>query len=156
MPPKKVPKIMIPVVPTRVEDNAILPIGLHLVPIFFTVCDDQNREAIINFLFNDNTTPSVWFHNQSHYPMELFTKSQYLYYEYCNYKPYKPLFLKDKKFHQENATIVNRIRVTGNKKVEHSRGVQDHFYGFDSKYVSLEKHISFDPAHVVTIFHTNE
>ena len=141
------------IIPTAATEDVLLnprvaqDMGLNLVPFFFNVCDEANREIIINFLFHE-ATPSIWFHNQSQYPMELFTKSIYLYYEYCNYKPYKPLFLKDKKFHQENAIKVNKIRATG-IKVEHSMGVKDDFYGFLSKYVSLEKHLNFDPAHVI-------
>ena len=141
------------IIPTAATEDVLLnprvaqDMGLNLVPFFFNVCDEENREIIINFLFHE-ATPSIWFHNQSQYPMELFTKSKYLYYEYCNYKPYKPLFLKDNKFHQENAIKVNKIRATGSK-AEHSLGVKDHFYGFDSKHVSLEKHLNFDPAHVI-------
>jgi hypothetical protein len=85
-------------VPTPATEEEILnnnrsrvaqDMGYRLVPFFFKVCDEANRKSIINFLFNDRTTPSVWFHNQNHYPMEMFTESEYLYYEYCNYKPYK-------------------------------------------------------------------
>ena len=35
------------------------------------------------------------------------------------------------------------------KATDHSNGVKDHFYGFISKYVSLLKHVNFDPAHVI-------
>jgi hypothetical protein len=105
------------IIPTPATETVLLDksrvaqdMGLRLVPFFFHVCDEVNRKAIIEFLFNDNTTPSIWFHNQNHYPMEMFTESEYLYYEYCNYKPYKELVLKDNKFHQENANKVNKIR----------------------------------------------
>ena len=128
--------------------RAATDMGKRLAPFFFNTCDEENRKQIINFLFNEDDTPCIWHHDQKQYPMELFTDSKYLYYEYCNYKPYKPLILKDKAFHQQNANIVNEIREKG-KKADHSKGVKDHFYGFDSKYVSLEKHVNFDPAHVI-------
>jgi hypothetical protein len=56
-------------------------------------------------------------------------------------------FVFDTKEHQLNVQCIN---AQAKKYTKHLDGVKDHFYGFDSKYVSFEKHINFDPAHAIT------
>ena len=122
----------------------------QLAPLYFKPCDEKNSQMIFNFLYSldGKNTPSLWYHDSKHYPMRMFTLSKHLYYEYCCYKEYKPLLLKNNLFHKQNANIVNDRRAKG-IKASHSEGVTDHFYGFESKYVSYEEHFNYDPCHVL-------
>jgi hypothetical protein len=124
---------------------------LELVPFYFEVCDKINAKKIKKFVFFSNE-PATWCHNQVHYPPEIYTLSKFIFYRTCNFKPHLPLTRKDNEFHISRANLLNdqRKRKVAKKYTKHLDGVKDHFYGFDSKYVSFEKHINFDPAHAIT------
>lgn len=127
--------------------------ALQLVPYFFNVCDEANAKIIKKHLFYGNEA-SLWFHDQRHYPMEMITTSEFLYYPTCNFQQFQEFRRKDRRFHQSRAASIISKRLSGQvrnkKETVHEEGVKDHFYGFDSKYVSFEKHLNFDPAHAFT------
>jgi hypothetical protein len=112
----------------------------HLAPICFNICDKQNEVEFLTHLF-DSDEPSIFFHDDM-MPVEIVTKLDRIFFEFCDGRPYVGSERKDTDFHKENAEIAMR---TGNP----SNGVTGPFYGFDSEYVKLEKHVHVDPTHTL-------
>ena len=160
LPQKKKEKLkqkIIPAAATELEltkPRVAQDMALQLVPYWFDVCDEANAKIIKRYLFYGNQEASLWFHDQNHYPMEMITTSEFFYYPTCNFQAFQQFRRKDRRFHQTRAASIINKRLSGyvrNKKdTVHEEGVKDHFYGFDSKYVSFEKHLNFDPAHAFT------
>lgn len=110
-------------------------------PFFFNVCDTDNEERILRYLYaNDTVNVETIYLHYNEVPVDIWKYA--LYYEFCDFRRQQSMARKDTTFHKENAILA----IANN---QHSKGVTGSFYGFLSNHVKLETHVNIDPAHTL-------